>query len=131
MVDTAALGRVGEPFAMDLERGKMREFARATHSANPAYLDEAAPVVPPTFRTTAMFWQHGDADPWAAVAMEQSRGRPAADRCVADRRDHREAGLVREYTVDGESLVDLELSCATQHGTVAVRGWATFAVGTP
>jgi alkylation response protein AidB-like acyl-CoA dehydrogenase len=44
MVDAGALGRVGEPFAMDLEPGKVREFARATRSANPAYLDDPAPV---------------------------------------------------------------------------------------
>jgi hypothetical protein len=74
MVDATALGRIGEPFAMDLERGKVREFARATHSANPAYLEEPVPVIPPTFLTTTMFWQHGEADPWAAVAMDQSRG---------------------------------------------------------
>jgi acyl dehydratase len=38
--------------------------------------------------------------------------------------------VVRQYTVDGESLVDLELCCSRQDGTVAVRGWATFVVGT-
>jgi hypothetical protein len=74
MVDPAALGRTGEPFAIDLERGKIREFARATHSSNPSYLDDPAPVVPPTFLTTMAFWSGPDADPWHAVAMDQSRG---------------------------------------------------------
>ena len=30
MVDKAAKGAVGEPFVMDIERGKIHEFARAT-----------------------------------------------------------------------------------------------------
>ncbi len=36
--------------------------------------------------------------------------------------------VAREYTVDGEALVDLELRGTTQHGKVAVYGWATFTV---
>lgn len=74
MVDDAAVGRVGSPFTLDIERGKIREFARATYSRNPAYLDDPLPAVPPTFLTTAFFWQCGDSDPWAAVAMNQRRG---------------------------------------------------------
>jgi hypothetical protein len=74
VVDPAAVGTTGEPFVMDLEPGKIREFARATRSDNPAYLAEDRPVVPPTFLTTAFFWQTGGSDPWAAVAMDQSRG---------------------------------------------------------
>jgi acyl dehydratase len=35
----------------------------------------------------------------------------------------------REYSVDGEGRVDLELFCHTQDGTLAVKGWATYAVG--
>ncbi|WP_432993651.1 FAS1-like dehydratase domain-containing protein [Dactylosporangium sp. CA-233914] len=74
MVDDSAAGRVGEPFTLDVERGKIREFARATRSANPSYLDAEDPVVPPTFLTTAFFWQHGPADPWQAVRMDQHKG---------------------------------------------------------
>ena len=36
---------------------------------------------------------------------------------------------VREYTVDGEALVDVELVCHKQDGAVAVLGWATFSRG--
>ena len=32
MVDRAALGQAGAPFEMDVERGKIHEFARATRS---------------------------------------------------------------------------------------------------
>jgi len=69
MVDTQALGATGAPFEMEIERGKVREFARAVFSAVPA-----DGVIPPTFLTTAFFWQHGDCDPWERVAMDQSRG---------------------------------------------------------
>jgi hypothetical protein len=74
MVDDSAAGTTGEPFILDVERGKIREFARATRSANPDYLAVADPVVPPTFLTTAFFWQSGAADPWPAVAMDQHKG---------------------------------------------------------
>ncbi|GAA2638553.1 MaoC family dehydratase N-terminal domain-containing protein [Dactylosporangium fulvum] len=74
MVDDSAAGRVGEPFTLDVERGKIREFARAVRSQNPDYLEAERPVVPPTFLTTAFFWQSGPSDPWEAVAMDQRKG---------------------------------------------------------
>lgn len=74
MVDPAALGRTGEPFELEIERGKIREFARATFSGSPSYLDDPAPVVPPTFLTTMIFWSTADSDPWEAVGMDRSRG---------------------------------------------------------
>lgn len=43
-------------FEIHLERGKIREFARATGSTNAAYLGDD-PVIQPTFLTTATnFW---------------------------------------------------------------------------
>ena len=74
MVDSAALGRIGEPFDVPLERGKVREFARATFSTNPSYLDDPAPVIPPTFLATMAFWSGPGTDPWNHVRMDQSRG---------------------------------------------------------
>ena len=47
MVDKAAIGAKGEPFELVIERGKVREFARAVASSDPAYVRDAAPVVPP------------------------------------------------------------------------------------
>jgi hypothetical protein len=70
VVDHAAVGATGEPFVMDLEAGKIREFARAVRSP----CDGPAPVIPPTFLTTAFFWQTAGSDPWRAVAMDQNRG---------------------------------------------------------
>lgn len=74
MANPDAVGTLGAPFRMDIERGKIHEFARATGSSNPAYLDGEHPVCPPTFLTTAFFWQFGDANPWPAVELDQRRG---------------------------------------------------------
>jgi hypothetical protein len=74
MVDKAAQGQTGTEFTMDIELGKIREFARATRSANPDYLTGDSPVVPPTFLTTTMLWSTGEANPWDKVKMDQSRG---------------------------------------------------------
>jgi hypothetical protein len=45
------------PFRMVVELGKVREFARATKSANPEYLTGDHPVAPATFLVTSGFWQ--------------------------------------------------------------------------
>jgi hypothetical protein len=50
-------GREGAPFTMVVERGKIREFARATKSSNPEYLEGEHPLSPATFLATAAFWQ--------------------------------------------------------------------------
>ena len=41
---------------MPVERVKIREFAKACMSDDPAYVDAPDPVVPPTFLTTTNFW---------------------------------------------------------------------------
>ncbi|WP_239396866.1 MaoC family dehydratase N-terminal domain-containing protein [Frankia sp. CiP3] len=46
----------GAPFTMEVELGKIREFARATKSSNPGYLTADVPVSPATFLATAAFW---------------------------------------------------------------------------
>lgn len=74
MVDPAGEGRSGAPFAMAVERGKVREFARAVAATHPAYLDGDRPVSPPTFLTTAVLWEVPGANPWTDVAMDQQRG---------------------------------------------------------
>ena len=71
MVDSSALGATGEPFVLDVERGKIREFARATSAPVP---DDEQPVSPPTFLTTAFHWQSDASDPWEQVRMDPSRG---------------------------------------------------------
>ena len=52
---TALVGLEGEPFELVVERGKIAEFARATHATHPDYTG-AAPPIPPTFLATAAHW---------------------------------------------------------------------------
>ena len=75
MADKSAVGAVGTEFVLDVERGKIREFARATHATHPAYFEDK-PVSPPTFLTTQFFWEDGvpGANPWDKVQLDQKRG---------------------------------------------------------
>ena len=50
--------KAGAPFRMVVEMGKIREFARATKSGNPEYLEVENPVAPATFLVTSAFWQN-------------------------------------------------------------------------
>lgn len=76
MVAKESLGSEGNPFEMDIERGKIAEFARATRSSHPDHLTGEHPVVPPTFLTTQFFWEErvAGANPWDLVNMSQERG---------------------------------------------------------
>jgi hypothetical protein len=76
MVDKTALGKQGAPFRLEVERGKILEFALATRSQHPAYLEAEHPVAPPTFLTTILFWETlvENGNPWALVQMDQRRG---------------------------------------------------------
>jgi acyl dehydratase len=84
MIDKAALGRHGAPFELDIERGKVREFARAVHARDRAFFDGEHPIAPPTFLTTTFFWEMdvADANPWALVKMDQRRGMHAEQEYV-------------------------------------------------
>ena len=61
-------------FEMRVEIGKVREFARATGATDPAYFEDERPPVPPTFLTTAAFWQPPEMQrPYEAAGMDLSR----------------------------------------------------------
>jgi len=52
-----AVGICGPRYEFVVEKGKVREFARAIGAEHPDYLSADAPVVPPTFLTIAgRFW---------------------------------------------------------------------------
>ena len=76
MVDKAAEGAEGVPFVMDVERGKIHEFARATGSELASYFEGDTPPSPPTFLTTQFFWEDlvEGSNPWDKVNMSQERG---------------------------------------------------------
>lgn len=64
-VSSMAEQESGPVFDVHVERGKIREFAQAMQSENPAY-EGADAIIPPTFLTTASRWapegarvQHG------------------------------------------------------------------------
>jgi len=84
MIDKSALGAVGKAFDIDIDRGKIYEFARAVLSEDPAYIDDERPVIPPTFLTTMFFWQNWEegANPWDLVQMSQERGMHAEQEFV-------------------------------------------------
>ncbi|OHV57270.1 MaoC family dehydratase N-terminal domain-containing protein [Pseudofrankia sp. BMG5.36] len=54
-------------YTMEVELGKIREFARATKSRNPDYLTAERPVSPATFLMTSAFWSDGAGVPWDDV----------------------------------------------------------------
>ena len=84
MVDRAAEGSEGVQFELVIERGKVREFARAVQALDPAYVTGDTPVIPPTFLTTSFFWQEHveGANPWERVGMSQERGMHAEQEYV-------------------------------------------------
>ena len=61
-------------YEVPIERGKVREFARAAKSSQAAY-DGVAAVIPPTFLTTARnFWAPpADADTAGALGFDRTR----------------------------------------------------------
>ena len=76
MMDKSAIGAQGAEFELDVERGKIHEFARAIHATDPAYFRREQQPSPPTFLTTMFFWEElvAGANPWHLVKMDQKRG---------------------------------------------------------
>ncbi len=109
MVDHSSKGKSGDVFEMDIERGKIREFASATRSTNPSYLTGLTPVSEPTFLTTMIFWQGEAGNPWHEVAMDQKRGLHAEQEFVffgppprAGTRLHARSSIADIYEKDGK-----------------------------
>ncbi len=73
MVDQSAIGATDDPFPMAIERGKVREFARATMSAQADYLDDPVPPIPPTFLTTVAFWSPPGRSVFSKVKLDLRR----------------------------------------------------------
>jgi hypothetical protein len=73
MVDKSKVGLSDEPATMPVERGKIREFAKACQSDNTAYLSEGHPPVPPTFLTTVNFWMGSGTSPLARLDIDLRR----------------------------------------------------------
>jgi hypothetical protein len=76
LVDHSALGKVGASFEIEVERGKIYEFARSIHAKHDGHSLDHEPTIPPTFLTTMFFWEARvpNSNPWHLVNMSQERG---------------------------------------------------------
>ena len=73
-MDTSIEGNRGKPFRVVIEEGKVREFARAVRSSNPAYVaDGPQATSPPTFLASSAFWQGHENSPWGDAALNWER----------------------------------------------------------
>mgnify|MGYP002628175015 CR=1 FL=1 len=66
MIDPGLIGRFGPDFEVPVERGALRNFARAAHAPWPAYLDDRHAPIPPAFLVCANVW-------WG-YSLERPRG---------------------------------------------------------
>jgi acyl dehydratase len=84
MADASAVGKEGATFELVVERGKVREFARAVRATHPAYFEGEHVVSPPTFLTTMFFWEEhvANANPWHEVKLDPKRGMHAEQEYV-------------------------------------------------
>lgn len=69
-MNKSEIGNTSNPQTMHVERGKIREFARAIKDNNPIYFDDAHAkqtvggiMPPPTFTMTLGFWDDGRSQP--------------------------------------------------------------------
>lgn len=53
MVNNSLIGRFGPEFVVPIERGKVRELAKAAYAAVPEHMDDLHPVIPATFLMSA------------------------------------------------------------------------------
>jgi len=73
-MDASIEGQCGKPFRVVVEEGKVREFARAVKSANPAYVADGPQATSPvTFLASSAFWQGPDASPWGDARLNWER----------------------------------------------------------
>ena len=74
-MDKSIEGNRGKPFRVVVEEGKVREFARAVKSSNPAYVAEGQPQAtsPVTFLASSAFWQGPENSPWGDTPLNWER----------------------------------------------------------
>jgi len=138
MVDPTAEGATGTPFTLDVERGKVIEFARAIQAEHPQHQAEAA-TIPPTFLTTQLFWEKltDGSNPWALVQMSEERGMHAEQEYIfhgppprAGQRLHavsRIADITRKTARSGHLLIFVKMvtEYRDDHGTLVAEAILT------
>lgn len=73
-IDRSLIGKTAAPFTMQVETGKIREFATATKSTNPAYFEDEQAVSPATFLMTAVLWMRPEHNVWTETPRDRKRG---------------------------------------------------------
>ena len=73
VVDHDKVGLTDEAATMPIERGKIREFARAVKDPGPQYLDGPEPLAPPTFLMTIAHWPGDPGTTRSAVKLDYRR----------------------------------------------------------
>lgn len=84
MVDKSSLGVEGATYDMHVERGKVREFARAVHADLQVHSAGDHPVIPPTFLESMRHWAEGveNANLWPRTHIDERRGMHAEQEYV-------------------------------------------------
>ena len=73
-MDNSIEGHRGKTFRVVVEEGKVREFARAVKSSNPAYVaDGPQSTSPVTFLASSAFWQGSEHSPWGDAKLNWER----------------------------------------------------------
>jgi hypothetical protein len=73
-MDKSIEGNRGKPFRVMIEEGKVREFARAVKSSNPAYVAGGPQSTSPvTFLASSTFWQGPENSPWGDTKLNWER----------------------------------------------------------
>ena len=73
-MDASIEGNRGKPFRVVVEEGKVREFARAVKSSNPAYVAGGPQATSPaTFLASSAFWQGSESSPWGDARLNWER----------------------------------------------------------
>jgi hypothetical protein len=83
-VNKASLGTEGTPFEVDIERGKIAEFAKSVRSSHADHFAAEGATIPPTFLQSTFFWETlvPGSNPWDAVQMDPARGMHAEQEYV-------------------------------------------------
>jgi hypothetical protein len=139
MSETSLEGRTGAPFAMVVEQGKIREFARAVRAEHPAYFGED-PVCPPTFLASSAFWTDDASSPLPADALDLSRVLHAGQRYVfhgppprAGTRLTGQQRVERTYVKQGRRggtlrFTDVVTDFRDADGVLVAQAWSTLVV---
>jgi acyl dehydratase len=72
-IDRSLIGQWGPEGTLQVEFGKIREFARAVKDANPIFFDQQRALAPPTFLMTIAHWIGDLGSTRSAVKLDYRR----------------------------------------------------------